>query len=197
VFREIMHTGGVNILPHPKSRLGKLAVVTLPYVVLYVIGIVLIAMTDRNPASTQGAWDYFIPLVGVVATVSGWSRHAGDIWQTHARYVLRQVMHWAALLLVIHLLFQADVQHFLKAQTDGFVIIYLLGLGAILSGLYLDWKMAVFGLFMIFSGVSIAFLDDNALMIVVGGTATVAVIVTAFVWIRHQERRESQVDQAR
>ena len=197
VSREIMHIGEDNILPRPKSRLGKLVVSTLPYVVLYAIGVVLIAMTDRNPASTQGAWDYFIPLVGLVATFSGWHHHAGDIWQTRARYVLRQVLHWASLLLVIHLLFQSDVQHFLKAQTDGFVIIYILGLGAILSGLYLDWKMAVFGLFLIFSGVFIAFLDDNALMIVISGTATMAVIVTAFIWIRYQESREAQDEKAR
>ena len=196
VAQEIMHKGGGNVLPHLKSRLAKLAVATLPYVVLYAIGVVLIAMTDRNPASTQGAWDWFIPLVGVVATFSGWRHHAGDIWQTRGRYILRQVMHWGSLLIVIHLLFQSDVQHFLKAQTDGFVIIYILGLGGILSGLYLDWKMAVFGLFLIFSGVFIAFLDDNALMIVVSGIATLAVIVTALVWISHHMRSESRGDQA-
>jgi hypothetical protein len=54
----------------------------------------------------------------------------------------------------------------------------------------------VFGLFLIFSGVVIAFLDNNALLIAVGGTATIAVIVTAFVWIRYHERRESQGYQA-
>jgi hypothetical protein len=196
MFHEITHAGGVNSLPHPNSRLGKLAATTLPYGVLYAIGVVLIAMTDHNPASTQGTWDYFIPLVGLVATFSGWSHHAGDIWQTRARYILRQVVHWAAVLLVIHLLFQSNVQHFLKAETDGFVIIYILGLAGILSGLYLDWKMALFGLFLIFSGVIIAFLDNNALLIAVGAAATIAVIVTAFVWIRHQQRRESQAGSA-
>jgi hypothetical protein len=65
--------------------------------------------------------------------------------------VLRQVAHWGALLVVIHLLFEVDVQHFLRSETDGFIIVYLLGLASILSGLYLDWKMAVFGLFLIFS----------------------------------------------
>jgi hypothetical protein len=74
--------------------------------------------------------------------------------------------------------------------------IYILGLAGILSGLYLDWKMALFGLFLIFSGVVIAFLDNNALLIAVGGTATIAVIMTAFVWIRHQQRRESQAGSA-
>jgi len=186
-------TEGIDrLVPRPTSAVGKFTLATLPYLTLYLIAVVLIAMTDHNPASTQDIWNYFIPLVAIVSTVSSWSRHAGDIWQTRSRYILRQLVHWGALLLVIHLLFQSDVQHFLKAETDGFVIIYILGLASILSGLYLDWKMAVFGLFLIFSGVIIAFLDDNALLIVIGGTATMAVIATAFIWIKHHQNTDAQ-----
>ena len=122
--------------------------------------------------------------------MSGWSQHAGDVWKTRLRYIVRQVVHWGALLLVVRLLFLPDVQHFLRAEDDGFVIIYLFGLSSILAGAYLDWKMALFGLFLIFSGVSIAFLDDNALLIVVGGTALIAVLVTAFVWIRYHQNSD-------
>lgn len=179
-----------SFIPRPQSALGKVAVVTVPYIVLYAFAVVLIAMTDSDPASAQGAWKYFIPLVGLVSTVGGWSQHAGTEWQTRTRYLLRQFAHWTSLLVVIHLLFQQDVQHFLRAETDGFVIVYVLGLAAILSGLYLDWKMAVFGLFLIFSGVVIAFLDDNALLIAIGGTATMAVVGTAFVWIRYHQSKE-------
>ncbi|MFD2110768.1 hypothetical protein [Thiorhodococcus fuscus] len=186
-------TEGIDrLIPRPTTPVGKFGMATLPYLVLYVIAVVLIAMTDHNPASTKDIWNYFIPLVAIVSTVSSWGHHAGDIWQTRSRYILRQLVHWGALLLVVHLLFQSDVQHFLKAETDGFVIIYILGLASILSGVYLDWKMAVFGLFLIFSGVIIAFLDDNALLIVIGGTATMAVIGTAFIWIKHHQRTDVQ-----
>jgi hypothetical protein len=93
-------------------------------------------------------------------------------------------------------LFQTDVQHFLRAETDGFIIIYLLGLASILSGLYLDWKMGVFGLFLIFSGVFIAYLDNNALLIAIGGIATLAVIGTILAWIKfHQHHESHQLDE--
>jgi hypothetical protein len=183
--------GGGHLLPQPQSIAGKFALSALPYGVLYVLAVVLIAMTDHNPASSKDAWDYFIPLVGLVSAVSGWSRHAGDDWQSRTRYVLKQIVHWGALLVVIHLLFQQDVQHFLRAETDGFVIVYLLGLAGLLSGLYLDWKMAIFGLFLIFSGVFIAYLDDNALLFAIGGIGTIAVVGTAFAWIKFHQHGES------
>jgi hypothetical protein len=184
-------SGGGHLLPRPESRFARAILVNLPYVVLYAIAVVLIAMTDHNPASAQGAWNYYIPLMGIVSAMSGWNRHAGDEWKTRLRYIVRQVVHWGALLLVVRLLFLSDVQHFLRAEDDGFIIIYLFGLSSILAGAYLDWKMALFGLFLIFSGVFIAFLDDNALLIAVGGTALMAVLVTAFVWIRYHQNSES------
>ncbi|MCG6943201.1 MAG: hypothetical protein LJE69_18370 [Thiohalocapsa sp.] len=189
---EDRHEGLPQLVPRPRSGIGKFIVSALPYTVLYAIAVVLIAMTDHNPASAQDTWDYFIPLVGLVSITSGWALHAGDTWQSRLRYILQQVIHWGALLLVIHLLFQTDVQHFLRAETDGFVIVYLLGLSGLLSGLYLDWKMAVFGLFLIFSGVFIAYLDDNALLFAIGGIATMAVVGTAIAWIKfHQQGGDS------
>lgn len=186
----LTHNGGTHILPRPQSYFAKVALANLPYFMLYVIAVVLIAMTDSDPASAQDAWNYYIPLMGIVSAMSGWNRHAGDVWKTRLQYILRHVLHWGALLIVIRLLFLSDVQHFLRAEDDGFVIIYLFGLSSILAGAYLDWKMALFGLFLIFSGVSIAFLDDNALLLVVGGIATMAVMLTAFVWIRYHQHDE-------
>ena len=186
--------GWNHLLPRPRSTLGKFSVSALPYAMLYAIAVVLIAMTDHNPASTRTAWNFFIPLVGLVSTLSGWNSHAGYRWKSNLRYVMQQVIHWGALLVVIHLLFQGDVQHFLRAETDGFVIVYLLGLAGLLSGLYLDWKMAVFGLFLIFSGVFIAYLDDNALLFAISGIATMAVVGTAMAWIRYHQHDERRVE---
>ena len=191
MFHDITHAGWMPALPHPEGRLARLAIANVPYVVLYAIAVGLIAMTDHNPASAQAAWNFFIPLVGLVSAASGWHRYAGATKETQLRYMLRQVLQWGALLLVIRLLFLGDVQHFLRAEDDGFVIIYLVGLTSLLAGIYLDWKMALFGLFLIYSGVVIAFLDDNALLIAVGGAALMAVMVTAFVWIRYNQRIDS------
>jgi hypothetical protein len=51
--------------------------------------------------------------------------------------------------------------------------------------------MALFGLFLIYSGIIIAFLDDNALLIAIGSVATLAMIATAYAWMRFHQRLES------
>jgi hypothetical protein len=215
--KEITHNGGAGVLPQPsnaghhaesggilariphiphiphlESPTARFVAATLPYAVLYAIAVVLIAMTDHNPASAKVAWDYFIPLVGLVSATGGWNQHAGHTGYKQMSYILRQIVHWGALMVVIHLLFLSDVQYFLRAEADGFFIIYLVGLASIMAGIYLNWKMAIFGLFLIFSGVIIAYLDDNALLIAVGGIATMAVVVTAFAWIRFHQHEEPQ-----
>ncbi len=160
--------------------------ISLSYIVLYVIAILLISLTDHDPTSAKPSWDLFIPLIGLVSAFSGWSQHAGDTRRTQTQFIIQQVLHWGALLLVIHLLFMADVQHLLQAETDGFVIIYLVGLTSLLAGIYLDWKMAVFGFFLIVSGVIIAFLDDNALLIALSTFGMFALAVSTLILVKHQ-----------
>jgi len=99
------------------------------------------------------------------------------------------VLHWGALVLVIRLLYAHNVQDFLNDEQDGFVTIYVIGLAAILSGIYLDWKMALFGLFLLLSGVAMAWVDDNAMLIsLVFGAAAIGVAVSLL--IRHRGARK-------
>jgi hypothetical protein len=189
---ETTNNPGPQGLQQPRHRLVRFLISNGSYLMLYAIAIFLVAMTDHNPASAKSAWTYFAPLVGLVSTISGWHRYAGDSLQSRARYLFEQVLHWGSVLVVIWLLFRPDVQYFLMAEQDGFVLIYLVGLSSILAGIYLDWKMAVFGLFLILSGVFIAYLNENALLLAVGGTATVAVIMSAFMWIRVHQRSDAE-----
>jgi hypothetical protein len=152
----------------------------LPYIVIYAIAIWLVALTNSNPAEAFPNWKWFIPVVAAVSVIGGWRNmeRAGNDWLV---YLFKQALHWGALLLVLYLLFLPDVEQFLTAESHGFVVIFLLGLTALLSGIYLDWKMALFGLFLIGTGVGIAYLQDNAMLITVGGVALFAILVTVLV----------------
>lgn len=164
----------------------------VPYVLLYVVALVLVAMTSHSAAGTSTYWQLFIGLVALVSVAGGW-RFAGTAGDPRWVYLLKQVLHWGALVLVIRLLYAHDVQDFLNDEQDGFVTIYVLGLAAILSGIYLDWKMALFGLFLLLSGVAMAWVDDNAMLIsLIAGAGAIAVAVTLL--IRHRGKRELSPD---
>jgi hypothetical protein len=151
--------------------------VNSPYILIYGATIWLVAMTDRDSAKAATYWQYFVPIVGLVSVIGGW----GKATESKGKYLMEQVLHWGALLLVIYLLFLPDMEQFLNAESHGFVIAYMLGLAAILSGIYLDWKMAVFGLFLLASAVGIGFLDENALLITLIGVGIAAILVTLLI----------------
>jgi hypothetical protein len=153
------------------SWLGVL-LVNSPYILLFIVTIWLVSATDNDAAKAGLYWQYFVPVVGLVSIIGGWAKRG----ESSAGYLIKQVLHWGALSLVIYLLFLEPMQQFLNAESHGFVTAYMVGLAAILSGIYLDWKMAVFGAFVVGSAVAIGYLEDNALLIV-SGVAFAAVVV--------------------
>ena len=177
-----------SVADHKKLTPKRLLLQHIPYAVLYLVALGLVAMTSHNAAGTSIYWQLFIGLVALVSIIAGW-RFAGASDHPRWVYLLKQVLHWGALVLVIRLLYTHDLQDFLNDEQDGFVTIYVLGLTAILSGIYLDWKMALFGLFLLLSGVAMAWLDDNAMLLsLVFGVAAVGVAVSLL--IRHRGARK-------
>ena len=163
-----------SVADHKKLTIKSLLLQHIPYAVLYVVALILVAMTGRDAAGTGIYWQMFIGLVALVSIVAGW-RFAGTANDPRWMYLLKQVLHWGALVVVIQLLYTHDLQAFLNAEQDGFVTIYVLGLTAILSGIYLDWRMALFGVFLLLSGAGLAWIDDNAmLMSLIVGAAAIA-----------------------
>lgn len=154
----------------------RVLLVSLPYLVLYIAAIVLIAMTDADPEQSAGLWKLFMPVVALVSVIGGW-RFSGEDMKEKMLYIGKQVLYWAAVLAGIYLLFMGDTPHFLNAESQGFVVAYILGLSALLSGIYVDWKMSVFGAFLIASAIGIAFLDDNAVLISIGGIVVAAITI--------------------
>jgi len=152
----------------------KLLLTVVPYVALYVVAVWLVAMTDSSPDQAGKLWLWFVPVVGLIAIYGGWHRMSvsGD---SLPGYLIKQILHWGATAGVLHILFWPTVLVYLNAETHGFVDIYILGLSAILAGVYVDWKMGLFGLFLVGSGVGIAFLDDNAMLMTLTGFAVLAV----------------------
>ena len=160
----------------PGTGRFKLLLAVVPYIVLYLLAIWLVALTDGNadPGRIRVLWQGFVPAVGLLAIWGGWQgmkASAGGLQP----YLIRQVLHWLATLLVIHLLFGETLRAFLTTDVHGFVAIYVLGLSTILAGIHMDWKMGLFGLFLVGGGVGIAFLNDNAMLLTLVAIAVVGV----------------------
>lgn len=175
-----------------KLNRRRLVLYHIPYVVLYAVAVGLVAMTSHNAAGTSIYWQMFIGLIALVSIVAGW-RFASEPGSSVGLYMLKQVLHWGALVLVIRLLYTHNLQDFLNDNQDGFVTVYMIALTAILSGIYMDWRMALFGIFLLLSGVGMAWIDNNAMLIsVIAAAAALGVVVTLL--IRHRGKPELSSD---
>lgn len=161
-----------------RNSIGRLVLAEWPYVLLFVAVIVGIALTDMKMELALLYWKILIPLFGILALVIGW-RDAGDEPGARTRFAVRTFLHWGALFAVIQILYLPQLKEVLNAELTGLQIIFLLGLTAFLSGVHGHFKMAVIGLFLIGSGIVVAFLDDAAVMMSV---IAVGVLIGSILW---------------
>ncbi|WP_296704324.1 hypothetical protein [Thiocapsa sp. UBA6158] len=161
-----------------RSGLVRLMLEQWPYVLLFVAVIAGVAFTDMRLEFALLYWQILIPLFGLVALAIGWSS-VGDDGRTRAGFVIKTVLHWGALFVLVWILYLPQLKDVLNAELTGLQIIFLLGLTAFLSGVHGNPRMSVVGVFLIVSGIVVAFLDDAALMMSV---LAVAVLVGLIVW---------------
>jgi len=167
--------------PLRSGCLHVLLVDVIPYAVLYVIAIWLVSSTTSTPGNAAHQWQLFIPVVGLVATFGGWHR-AGPGAKDKSRYLLQQVLHWGTLAIVVQLLFLTSMRHFLDLQSDAFILIYMLGLTSVLSGIYLDWNMAGFGVFLIASAIVYGYVVDHLTIVVsISGIAIASLVLVILI----------------
>lgn len=167
----------------PKKQLARkrFLAYNFPYLILYVLTIGLVGWTMHNEAGAAQTWQFAIPVIALVSILGGW-RRGGEGFGQHSAFVFRQILHWAALVVVIQLIYLPSVQGFLNNEAYGFLVICLIGLTAVLSGVHFDWKMALYGAFVLFTGVVLAILEDNMLLILmVAGVGFVGVLLSLLI----------------
>ena len=71
----------------------KLLLMVVPYVVLYVVAVWLVAMTDSSPDRAGRLWLWFVPAVGLIAIHGGWQRMKSSE-DSISGYLIRQILHW-------------------------------------------------------------------------------------------------------
>ncbi|NCA70718.1 MAG: hypothetical protein EOM91_11545 [Sphingobacteriia bacterium] len=174
-----MSTTDQPSLTQPDTHSGgfwRLVLAEWPYILLFIAVIAGIAITDLKLEFALLYWQILIPIFGILALVIGWP-DAGEDASTRLRFALKTFFHWAALFGLILILYYPPVAETLSSEATGMHIIFLLGLTAVLSGIHGKLEMAVVGLFVIGSGIMIAFIEDAAVMMSIVALAVVIVSI--------------------
>lgn len=144
-----------------------LTIALIPTLILYAGTLILIAFTRNDLSSTLPYWETLVPVVAIVSLLSGFG-HAYLREQAYVLYVLKQAIHWAIVIGLLWLVHTHGVRAALSDQSYLTLLMYLLGLAALLAGLHMDWKFLLFGAFISFCAYLLAAPENVAILGLIG-----------------------------
>jgi hypothetical protein len=168
----------------PRESLWKREFPYLLILVLAAAGAGWVSLT-RQPIVRY--WDVVAVIVAAVAIIEGW----GKAEETRGRWrlVWTQVLHWAAFLVAMNLVFLPSMQAVLTTDALSLTVLLLLGLGTFVSGVHtVSPLMAANGVFMALCVPAIAWLDRTALVTGLAIVVIAAALALVF-WLRRRYRR--------
>jgi hypothetical protein len=157
----------------------------LPFTLVLLLTLGGVAYTSFSKQPILIYWEILAPIIGLVCVWYGWPHETERIGRL--RLIVTQVLHWAAFLLVMNMVFLANVQKIFNASSTGLAIFTLLALGTFTSGVHiLSWQVCLLGLIMAFGIPAIAWIENSTLLLLL--IAAVVVGVGIVIWYHFRER---------
>jgi hypothetical protein len=155
----------------------------LPYLVVLALAISGVAYTNISHQPLVGYWEFLAIVMAVVCVVAEWGKV--DDRQARLHLLLKQALHWGAILVTMNIMLLSGVQQLLPSPAASLVLLMLLALGTFLAGLNLaSVQICFLGLAMAFAVPAIAWFKQAALFLVLGAMLLIG-IALAF-WPRRQ-----------
>jgi hypothetical protein len=161
------------------SRMARFWLKQLPYVAVLVLTILGVAYTSISRQPLVGYWEFLALAMGVVCIGTGWF-HA-ETRSAQFRMLWTQVLHWLAFLVAMNIVLLPEVQRMISANATGLALLMLLALGTFVAGVHVSWHICVLGIAMALFVPAIAWLQQSALFLILGGFGLVGLIMT-FWW---------------
>ena len=108
----------------------------LPYMAVLALVIAGVAYTNISHQPLVGFWEFLTVAMGALCVVTEWPKVADR--QARFQLILRQVLHWGAILAAMNIMLLSGVQQLLPSPAAGLVLLMLLALGTFLAGLNLS-----------------------------------------------------------
>ena len=151
----------------------------LPYIAVLALTILGVAYTSISRQPLIGYWEFLAVAIGLVCVTTGWL-HIHDP-NARFRMVWTQALHWLAFLIAMNIVLMPNVQRMLNAPATGLALLMLLALGTFVAGVHVSWHICVLGIIMALCVPGIAWLEESALLLVLGVVALIGIGMT-FWW---------------
>ena len=146
----------------------------LPYAVALSLTLIGVAYTSYSKRPIVGYWELLTVVMAVLCVSTGWRRVQDR--EGRLRLIWTQALHWLAFLVAMNLVLLTSMQTMLNADALGLAILMLLALGTFVAGVHIQaWEVCALGAVMALSVPAIAWIEQSALLLLVGAGVVLAI----------------------
>ncbi len=161
----------------------------LPYLIVLVLTLIGVGMTTVSRAPPVGYWEFMALVLCVSVIATAWAEMVGG--KARFRLILTQALHWTSFLIAMNMTLLPSVQRLLNPEATGVAVLLLLALGAVTAGInILSWQIAFIGVVLAISVPLKAWLQQGAVVVVLGLVVALAGLGVVYSWHRKAERAQ-------
>ena len=151
-----------------------------PYLLVLILAIAGVAYTSFARTPITRYWVILAPLIGVICVVTRWPD--AETRERRLHLIWTQALHWAAVLVAMHLMYVADVSRMMNADARALSALTVLALGTVTAGIHIaSWRICLVGIVLALGVPAIAWLEQSALLLLLVAVALVA-IIAPLIW---------------
>lgn len=160
----------------------------LPYLVVLGLTLIGIGLTTVSRAPPTGYWEFMALVLCVVTISTAWTETSGR--NARLRLIVTQALHWTSFIVAMNLTLLPSVQRLLNPEATGVTALLLLALGALTAGInILSWQIAFIGLVLAVSVPLKAWLQQGAVVVVLGLIVALVGLAVVYSWHRGADRK--------
>ena len=170
--------------PHPSTPLASSTlrrhIEEVVLIVLVVLSGIGVAVNDYSPKSALRYWLWMAPTFGVVSTVAAWWR-AGRRSESVVTAVQRQLLHWAAVVAAVYLIYLLQSTGRMENEAAGLAALIVIALSSFLAGVHTDWRLMVLGAVLAVTAAGFAILEQIIWIVALPALLIMAVAVVLYI----------------
>ncbi|MGA2638458.1 hypothetical protein [Methylocella sp.] len=161
----------------------------LPYLVVLGLTLIGVGLTTVSRAPPTGYWEFMALVMCVVTISTAWAETSGR--NARLRLIVTQALHWTSFLVAMNLTLLPSVQRLLNPEATGVTALLLLALGALTAGInILSWQIAFIGVVLAVSVPLKAWLQQGAVVVVLGLIVALVGLAIVYSWHRGADRKD-------
>ena len=159
----------------------------LPYAIMLALALGGIVLTSFRGSTVHLYWMVLAPIYALIVVASGWRNV--ETGAERMRLIVTQALHWLAFLGAMWLMFLPEVRGVVNDNATSLTLLILLALGTFVAGVHAGvWRICAVGVFLALSVPAVAWVQDSAMLLLVG-VLLVAAVVGVFWWMWRRESR--------